>query len=139
MRTLHHRTSMRASVAAAALVSLSLALAGCTIGASVSPTTPRPQATAGADPTPRPGSIASLGEPEELTTGLEAPWGLTFLPDGSALVSERISGRILRIPAGGGEAEPVGIVPGVEVSSEGGLLGIVASPEFAADRTVFAS
>jgi glucose/arabinose dehydrogenase len=85
------------------------------------------------------GAVATLGEPVELTTGLEAPWGLTFLPDGSALVSERISGRILRIPAQGGAPRTVGVVPDVHVSSEGGLLGIVASREFATDRTVFAA
>ncbi|WP_378789244.1 PQQ-dependent sugar dehydrogenase [Nonomuraea fastidiosa] len=86
-----------------------------------------------------PGPVATLGEPVELTTGLQAPWGLTFLPDGSALVSERISGRILRIPAGGGAAREVGVVPDVHAGSEGGLLGIVASPRFATDRTVYAS
>jgi glucose/arabinose dehydrogenase len=85
------------------------------------------------------GAVATLGEPVELTTGLHAPWGLTFLPDGSALVSERISGRILRIPAEGGDPELVGVVPDVRVSSEGGLLGIAASRRFASDRTVFAS
>jgi len=83
-------------------------------------------------------AAATLGEPVELTTGLDAPWGLTFLPDGSALVSERISGDIERIPAGGGRPRTVGVVPGVEVSSEGGLLGIVASPTFRRDRTVYA-
>jgi glucose/arabinose dehydrogenase len=72
-------------------------------------------------------------------TGLDAPWGLTFLPDGSALVSQRISGEIVRIPAAGGAPQPVGVVPDVQASSEGGLLGIVVSPEFATDRTVFAS
>jgi glucose/arabinose dehydrogenase len=74
-----------------------------------------------------------------LVTGLDAPWGLTFLPDGSALVSQRISGEIVRIPAAGGAPQPVGVVPDVQASSEGGLLGIVVSPEFATDRTVFAS
>lgn len=88
---------------------------------------------------PPPSDVATLGEPVELTTGLEAPWGLTFLPDGSALVSERISAEIVRVPAEGGEAVTVGVVPDVAVSSEGGLLGIVASPDFAADRTVYAS
>lgn len=140
MRTLHHRTSARAIVAAAAgLLGLGVALAGCTGGASGSSASAQPHVSVPADPTPRPGSIATLGEPHELTTDLEAPWGLTFLPDGSALVSERISGRILRVPADGGDARPVGVVPHVQVSSEGGLLGIVASPEFDEDRTVFAS
>ncbi len=62
-----------------------------------------------------------------------------FLPDGSALVSERITGEILRVPARGGDATLVGVVPDVDVSSEGGLLGIVASSTFNDDRTVFAS
>ncbi|NYI77554.1 PQQ-dependent sugar dehydrogenase [Nocardioides panzhihuensis] len=84
-------------------------------------------------------AVATLGEPVELSTGLTSPWGLTFLPDGSALVSERLTGEILRVPAEGGEPRRVGVVPDVEVSSEGGLLGIVASPDFATDRTVFAS
>ncbi len=140
MRTLHNRTSARTIVAAAAgLLGLGVALAGCTGGASGSSASAQPQMNVSADPTPRPGSIATLGEPEELATALEAPWGLTFLPDGSALVSERISGRILRVPADGGDVRPVGVVPDVQVSSEGGLLGIVASPEFDQDRTVFAS
>ncbi|MGN9909927.1 PQQ-dependent sugar dehydrogenase [Phytohabitans sp. LJ34] len=43
----------------------------------------------------------------------------------------------MRIPAQGGEPRTVGVVPGVRPTSEGGLLGIVASPDFATDRTVF--
>ncbi|MFY1691143.1 PQQ-dependent sugar dehydrogenase [Plantactinospora sp. WMMB782] len=85
------------------------------------------------------GPVATLGEPAEIAGGLDTPWGLTFLPDGSALVSQRISGDIVRVPAGGGTPQTVGAVPGVVASSEGGLLGIAASHGFAADRTVYAS
>ena len=53
------------------------------------------------------------GDTEVLATGLEVPWGLSFLPTGDALVGERNSGRIYRIPAGGGERTLVGTVPGV--------------------------
>lgn len=63
-----------------------------------------------------------------LTTGLTSPWGLAFLPDGSALVSERDTGLIKRVPADGGRTTTVGRVAGVKPSGEGGLLGIAVSP-----------
>lgn len=85
-----------------------------------------------------PGRAPVLGKRTELVTGLRAPWGLAFLPDGSALVSSRLSGQIVRVSPAGGTPEPVGTVPGVVTSSEGGLLGLATSPRFASDRTVFA-
>ncbi|MFM9049801.1 MAG: PQQ-dependent sugar dehydrogenase, partial [Actinomycetota bacterium] len=59
--------------------------------------------------------------------GLRAPWGLVSLADGSTLVSERDSGRIVRIDSSGtvrtltriAESAPAG---------EGGLLGIAIDP-----------
>lgn len=87
---------------------------------------------------PEPTAPLTLGRRTALTTGLDVPWGLTFLPDGSALVSMRTSGVIAHVPAEGGDAIPVGTVPDVQASAEGGLLGIVTSPEFESDRTIFA-
>ena len=75
------------------------------------------------------------GEPEVLVTGLDTPWGLAFLPDGSALVTERDAGRLLRVPAGGGEPALVGTVS-VDDSGEGGLLGVAVGPSFAQDGFV---
>lgn len=120
-----------------AVLSLGLLLSGCT-GSSDESDKPRTALPTTASPRSG-GDVATLGTVTELTTGLDAPWGLTFLPDGSALVSERITGEVLRVPADGGEAQTVGIVPDVNATSEGGLLGIVASPDFADDRTVYAS
>lgn len=57
-----------------------------------------------------------------VATGLAVPWGIAFLPDGSALVSERDTGRIVRITAG--SISTVGSVEGVVPRGEGGLLGI---------------
>jgi glucose/arabinose dehydrogenase len=69
---------------------------------------------------------------------LEVPWGLAFLPSGSALVSERDSHRIVRVDQRGRVSE-VGVVPGVaDDAGEGGLLGIVLSPSFAQDAVVYA-
>ena len=59
-----------------------------------------------------------------LATGLTSPWGLAFLPDGSALVSERDTGLIKRIGASGGDPVVLGAVEGSVPSGEGGLLGL---------------
>jgi glucose/arabinose dehydrogenase len=85
-----------------------------------------------------PVEVSTPGSVTEMASGLRMPWGLTFLPDGSALVSSRDSGDISHIPAGGGQPSPVGTISGVTESAEGGLLGLAASPNFALDRTVYA-
>ena len=71
-----------------------------------------------------------------LATGLTIPWGLDFLPDRSALVTERDSARVLRVTGGGTQAV-VGSVPGVQHGGEGGLLGLAVSPTYASDRRVY--
>ncbi|MCH6171906.1 PQQ-dependent sugar dehydrogenase [Pseudonocardia alaniniphila] len=85
-----------------------------------------------------PVEVPRLGAVTEVASGLRMPWGLTFLPDGSALVSSRDSGDISHVPPAGGPVSRVGTIPGVTESAEGGLLGLAASPDFAVDRTVYA-
>ncbi|NOL43859.1 PQQ-dependent sugar dehydrogenase [Kribbella sandramycini] len=70
------------------------------------------------------GAVGQVGLRVESTvvSGLEVPWGVAFLPDESALVSERDSGKVRRVV--GGTAAEVGTVEGVDPSSEGGLLGL---------------
>jgi glucose/arabinose dehydrogenase len=80
-------------------------------------------------PTPR---IANT-----IATGLAVPWGLAFLPDGSALVSERNTARIKRI-ASNGTVTIIGTVPNVRPGGEGGLLGIAVASTFNSDRFVYA-
>jgi glucose/arabinose dehydrogenase len=74
----------------------------------------------------------------EIARDLSQPWGLTFLPDGSALVSSRNTGEIRRIDPATGQHVSVGTVPDVVAQNDSGLLGLAASPTFATDRTVFA-
>jgi glucose/arabinose dehydrogenase len=74
-----------------------------------------------------------------VATGLQVPWGIAFLPGGDALVSERTTGRIVRIRRGGARKRTVMQVPGVDTDSgEGGLLGLAVSPRYARDRLVYA-
>ena len=65
---------------------------------------------------------------EVIATELAVPWGMTFLPGGDALVSERDSGRILRVSPGG-RVRVLGTVPGVQHGGEGGLLGLAVPLE----------
>jgi glucose/arabinose dehydrogenase len=99
------------------------------------PTTP-PSASPTETPTPtvEPGPVVPAGF-EDLVTGLDIPWGLAFLPDESALVSERNTGRILAVTASS-DVAVVGTVPGVDADGEGGLLGLAIDP--AAPTSVYA-
>ncbi|MCC2317112.1 PQQ-dependent sugar dehydrogenase [Cellulomonas chengniuliangii] len=136
-----HRTPSRRRLASAVALATTIAFLGACTGAEPSARAPGatpPSSTAGLPDAAAGEPALTLGAVSEITTGLEMPWGLTFLPDGSALLSSRSTAEILHVPAEGGAARVVGTVPGVQVSSEGGLLGIVASQDFAQDRTVFA-
>jgi glucose/arabinose dehydrogenase len=83
-----------------------------------------------------------------VATGLDVPWGIAVLPDGSALVSLRQKARVVRIVPGAGTAagrvvavptsRADGTVPGVVPAGEGGLLGLALSPSFATDHLVYA-
>ena len=91
-------------------------------------------------PTPSAPRAASVdpSRVQVLATGLEAPWGLAFLPDGDALVSERDLARIVRIPKAGGAPVEVMRLPQTRPSGEGGLLGLAVSPTYATDGLVYA-
>ena len=74
----------------------------------------------------------------KLTGGLEHPWGLAFLPDGSMLVTER-PGRLRRIVQGRLDPEPVVGVPQVYASGQGGLLDVVPHPRFDENHLIYLS
>ncbi len=100
--------------------------------ATPSATGPEPaRSVAGGSP---PGTISIIA------TGLEVPWGLGFLPAGDAIVAERETARVLRIPAGGGAPSALLTLPGVDTNgtAEGGLLGLAVSPRYAQDQLLYA-
>jgi glucose/arabinose dehydrogenase len=72
-----------------------------------------------------------------LASGLAAPWGLAFLPDGSALMSERDT-RLIKSVGKNGSVRTVQRVTQADSSGEGGLLGIAVSPGYARDKLVYA-
>ncbi|MEU5152842.1 PQQ-dependent sugar dehydrogenase [Glycomyces sp. NPDC021274] len=128
---------MRRLLSAAAATAAALTLASCSFGEPPEPESGEPPNL----PTPS-------GEPQEQTSfmdvvaeGLEVPWGLDFLPDGTAIVGERTTGRLLAIPlAEDGTAGEPETLRTIDVTSlgEGGLLGLAVSPTYDTDSIVYA-
>ncbi|WBB54740.1 PQQ-dependent sugar dehydrogenase [Verrucosispora sp. WMMD573] len=77
-----------------------------------------------------------FSRPETAATGLQVPWGMDFLPDGSALVAQRPTGQVVRVRPGQ-SPEPVVTISGVTPVSEGGLLGLAVSPTYAQDGWIY--
>jgi len=72
---------------------------------------------------------ASQPEARTWAEGLDHPWGLAFLPDGRALVTEK-RGRLALIDAGGGAVQAwVSGVPQVHARGQGGLLDVAVRTE----------
>jgi glucose/arabinose dehydrogenase len=103
---------------------------------SGTPTEPAPSPAPSTSSTPSPTQTVSA-QPKVIGTiadHLEVPWGIAFLPDNSALVTERDTGRVLQIT--GRKVTEVGRIAEVG-DGEAGLLGVAVSPSFERDRRVF--
>jgi glucose/arabinose dehydrogenase len=69
-------------------------------------------------------------------TGLVKPWGIAWLPDGRALVSEK-DGRLRIVAKDGAVGPPVEGVPPVATMGQGGLLDVALHPKFAGNGLVY--
>ena len=78
---------------------------------------------------------------DTIATGLATPWGVAFLPNGDAVVTERDTRRVLLLEAPEYDVREIGTidaaVPLGDQGGEAGLLGVAVSPDFAQDRTLF--
>ena len=70
--------------------------------------------------------------------GLVNPWAMAFLPNGDMLVTER-PGRLRIVRDGKLLESPVEGLPDIYVRGQGGLLDVVAHPEFASNRILYIS
>lgn len=123
---------------AAAPLLLALGLTACSGDPSTVATPPSVPSPASAPASPAASAAAPpASAPQVVARDLEAPWGIAFLPGGDALVSERDTARVLRIPSAGGTPVEVTTVEQAEPAGEGGLLGLAVSPTFEQDRLVY--
>ena len=85
-----------------------------------------------------PGPGAEGEDPNVVATGLSVPTGLALLTDGSALVGERNTGRILQVFPDASAPIELMVVPGLDATGDGGLLGLALSPTYEQDRLIYA-
>ena len=71
-----------------------------------------------------------------ITDGLENPWGMAWLSDGSILITER-PGRLRIFRNGKLEPQAIAGVPEVFAIRQGGLLDVALHPNFAENRLVY--
>jgi glucose/arabinose dehydrogenase len=128
----------------AALALATTVLTGCHAARNV------PAGAAAPSSSASPSSMPEVPVPDSairvIARGLRIPWGVAFLPDGTALVTER-GNKTEAAP--GGDARIVSVTPDGRVTEvqrirgvanyvgEGGLLGIAVSPSYATDRWVY--
>jgi aldose sugar dehydrogenase len=80
----------------------------------------------------------------KIADGLDHPWSIAFLPDGSALVSER-KGQIRHLSMSGALSPPIAGAPKVFAKGwlfaegQGGLLDLALDPNFKQNRMVYFS
>jgi glucose/arabinose dehydrogenase len=135
-----------------------LTLGGCTGGADDADdagpnetitATPAPSSPSGEAPSSPAGDRSRSRSPQPsrppgpprvvdtIASGLEVPWGLGFLPNGDAIVTERDSRRVLRIHGPQHAVEVLATIDAAAPEEESGLLGVAVSPDFGRDRELF--
>jgi glucose/arabinose dehydrogenase len=81
------------------------------------------------------GAAAAPAVLKRLDLQLDIPWAAIFLPNGTAVISERETALLKAVKDD--HATTIGRVPGVSPAGEGGLLGLALSPAFASDGYLY--
>jgi hypothetical protein len=85
-----------------------------------------------------PGAGDEAGDPNVMASGLAVPTGLVVLPDGSAVVGERDTGRLVQVFPDRSPARELMTLPGIDPAGDGGLLGLALSPTYVEDGLLYA-
>jgi aldose sugar dehydrogenase len=78
-------------------------------------------------------------KPVRIVDGLQHPWAIAWLPDGSALITER-PGQIRLLNADDTlHPDPIGGVPEVLALRQGGMMDLILHPDFEENRLIYIS
>jgi glucose/arabinose dehydrogenase len=75
-------------------------------------------------------------EGKVLNSELKNPWGITTLPDGRLLITEK-AGTMRIATTAGVVSQPITGIPKVNAEGQGGLLGVRVDPDFEKNRMVY--
>lgn len=73
---------------------------------------------------------------EVVTSALASPWGITALPDGRLLITEK-AGTMRIVSSTGTLSNAITGLPSVNSGGQGGLLGLCVDPQFTSNRMVY--
>jgi glucose/arabinose dehydrogenase len=73
---------------------------------------------------------------EVVTSALASPWGITALPDGRLLITEKV-GTMRIVSSTGTLSNAITGLPSVNSGGQGGLLGLCVDPQFTSNRMVY--
>ncbi len=71
-----------------------------------------------------------------LSEGLKSPWGITQLPDGRLLITQK-AGTMIIATADGKLSEPITGLPAVNPDGQGGLLDVAIDPNFSGNKMLY--
>jgi glucose/arabinose dehydrogenase len=128
---------------------LSLTLLGCaTLNSTANDAPSSPPAASPDDSSAEPEINPEMGsdavaiadpvsvQPTTVLDGLEHPWGMVWLPDGTLLITER-PGRLRAVRNGELDPTPIPGIPNLLAAGQGGLLDITIHPNFEDNRWVY--
>ena len=83
-------------------------------------------------------SEKALLQLDTVATGFNHPWGMTFLPDGSMLITER-NGGLVKLSADGKNKTTISGLPEVDARGQGGLLDVILAKDFSSSKQIYFS
>ncbi len=127
------RVTSRRAVTVAAVLALGAIAAACVPVTSPPPTT---------QPPPGPPVPPPLVSRSTIVSGLNKPWDIAFVPGatgiaGSMLYTENDAGTVSVYLNATQPRRVLATLPGIDISGEGGAMGLAVDPEFATNHYVY--